>query len=63
MQDHLTGAAAPAEPLLVAELIAIDGDSTQIDERHATKQPDWTYGATWSGETPVERFTDHRAHP
>ena len=50
----------PPSPSLVAELIAIDGDDTRIDERRATKQPDWTHDATWSGETPVERFTDHR---
>ena len=61
VHDHVTGAAAPVDPLLVAELIDIRGDTAQIDERHATKQPDWTYDPTWRGETPVERFTDHRA--
>ena len=26
-----------------------------------SKLPDWTYEESWDGETPVERFTDHRA--
>ena len=61
VHDHVTGAAPPSDPLLVAELTDISGGSAQLDERHATKQPDWTYEPTWRGETPVERFTDHRA--
>jgi NADH-quinone oxidoreductase subunit F len=61
VHDHLNGAAPPADPLVVAELVDIRGNTAFVDERHASKQPDWTYDDEWRGETPVERFTDHRA--
>jgi NADH:ubiquinone oxidoreductase subunit F (NADH-binding) len=61
VHDHVTGATPAVDPLLIAELTDIRGNTAEIDERHATKQPDWTYDPTWRGETPVERFTDHRA--
>jgi len=61
LHAHVAGTAAGADPILVAELLAIDGTTARVDERHAKKQPDWTYDETWEGETPVERFTDHRA--
>jgi NADH:ubiquinone oxidoreductase subunit F (NADH-binding) len=54
---------APAEPVIpVAEVVDISGSVVRIDPRHGSKQPDWTYAATWGGETPVERFIDHRLH-
>jgi len=46
----------------VAELVDISESVVEIDGRHQAKQPDWTYTPTWGGETPVERFIDHRAH-
>lgn len=55
-----TAAATPVIP--VAEVVDISESVVQIDERHQAKQPDWTYTPTWGGETPVERFIDHRAH-
>lgn len=58
---HLAGTADPAAPAVVAELVDLTETSVAIDERHARKQPDWTYGPDWSGETPVERFMDHRS--
>jgi NADH:ubiquinone oxidoreductase subunit F (NADH-binding) len=60
---RLVDDAEPLEPVVVAELLDIDGSSVVIDTRHAAKQPDWTYESTWRGETPVERYTDHRAAP
>jgi NADH-quinone oxidoreductase subunit F len=59
---HLNGTAAGVQPTLVAELRDIVDGEVTIDERHAQKQPDWTYGPTWGGKTPVERFMDHRTH-
>jgi NADH:ubiquinone oxidoreductase subunit F (NADH-binding) len=61
VHDHISGAAPAANPLLVAELVDIRGTTAEVDERHATKQPDWTHDHEWSGEAPVDRFTDHRA--
>ena len=62
VRDHVNDRRPPAEPLLVAELLDLHDGATEIDARHAQKQPDWTHGDSWRGETPVERFTDHRAH-
>jgi len=45
----------------VAELLSIDGDVARIDERQATKQPDWSYDAVESSQWPADRFDDHRA--
>jgi len=54
---------APATPAIpIAELVDISETGVQIDPRHQAKQPDWTYTPEWGGETPVERFIDHRAH-
>ena len=58
---HLTGAVAGVEPALIAELVTIDDGSAIVDERHAGKQPDWTYGATDSGQAPADRLDEHRA--
>lgn len=60
---HLRGIADAATLTVVAELLEVSGGDVRIDERSADKQPDWTYEARWDGKTPVERFTDHRAHP
>ncbi len=58
---HMHGGATGVRPLAVAELVDLTNNSAQLDERHAAKQPDWTYTPVWGGETPVERFTDHRS--
>jgi NADH:ubiquinone oxidoreductase subunit F (NADH-binding) len=33
-----------------------------LDPDFARKQPDWTYGPHWSGQSPADRRDDHRAH-
>ncbi|MEO6628442.1 MAG: NADH-ubiquinone oxidoreductase-F iron-sulfur binding region domain-containing protein [Aquihabitans sp.] len=58
---HAARTAPPSAPVLVAELLDVDDNGAVIDEHHAAKQPDWTFDPTWGGETPVERFIDHRA--
>ena len=59
MSDHLAGRADPAEPMLIAALVDISGGEATLDEQFRAKQPDWTYDATDSGQSPTERLTDH----
>jgi NADH-quinone oxidoreductase subunit F len=59
--SHVGGATADAvEPMLVAELEAIEGDEAVWDVRHRQKHPDWTYTERWSGKVPAEMYGDHR---
>jgi hypothetical protein len=48
------------EPMLVTELVGIEGDVAVFDEHHLRKQPDWTFDDTYSGKVPAELFGDHR---
>jgi len=61
LQAHVSGAAAPAEPALITELVALEGDEAVFNERHLDKQPDWTFNAEDSGKWPAERLDEHRA--
>ena len=63
VEAHSDGSGEPVEPMVIAELVSIEGGVAVVDERFAAKQPDWTYDEVWSGEMPVDRFTDHRAAP
>jgi NADH-quinone oxidoreductase subunit F len=60
---HLTGDAAPAEPVLIAELVDIRGGKAILDEHHRHKQPDWTYRPMASGSTPVELRSRYESTP
>jgi NADH-quinone oxidoreductase subunit F len=60
---HLTGHAAPAAPVLIAELVDIRNGTAIVDEHHRHKQPDWSYRATSSGSTPVELRNRYRQTP
>ncbi|MFN2609017.1 MAG: NADH-ubiquinone oxidoreductase-F iron-sulfur binding region domain-containing protein, partial [Acidimicrobiales bacterium] len=62
VEAHLRGAAAPAEPALVAELVEISDGRATFDERHLAKQPDWTFDGEYSGKSPADRFAEHRDH-
>jgi NADH-quinone oxidoreductase subunit F len=55
---HLTGRSQPVEPALIAPIVDLAADVAVLDERHAQKQPDWTFDATDSGKTPVERLAE-----
>jgi hypothetical protein len=44
----------------VAELVDIADGRARLDERHAEKQPDWTYDETYSGQMPADRYSEHR---
>jgi hypothetical protein len=43
-------------PVVIAPIVAMSQGKAVIDERHAAKQPDWTYDATDSGTVPAERL-------
>jgi NADH:ubiquinone oxidoreductase subunit F (NADH-binding) len=47
-------------PMLVAELLDIVDGRAIYDEEFTRKQADWTYDALDSGQSPVDRLTDHR---
>jgi NADH:ubiquinone oxidoreductase subunit F (NADH-binding) len=59
--DGVAQAEPPLAPMLVAELLDIEDGAAIVDARFATKQPDWTFDAEDSGQSPVERLTDRRA--
>jgi NADH-quinone oxidoreductase subunit F len=44
----------------VAELVDIVDGVARIDERHADKQPDWTFDSVDSGKAPAARLGEHR---
>lgn len=53
---HVEGRATPVEPMLVAELVDIEGDVAVVDENHARKQPDWTFNDEDSGKWPASLY-------
>ena len=57
---HVSGAAAPVEPRLVAELVDVTPEGAVLDEHHRAKQPDWSFGTVDSGQMPADRYMDHR---
>jgi NADH:ubiquinone oxidoreductase subunit F (NADH-binding) len=59
---HAAGRAHAVEPMLVTELADIEGDEAVIDIREASKQPDWSYDTTYSGQAPADRWGDHREY-
>jgi hypothetical protein len=61
VEAHLDGSRQPVTPVLVSELVDIRDGAAVWDEHHVDKQPDWTYDPEWSGSSPVELTSDHRA--
>jgi len=61
VEAHMSGKAAPVEPALITELLDVAGDVAVLNEDHLRKQPDWTYGEEYSGQSPADRDTEHRA--
>ena len=60
LEAHVTGVAGPVTPRLIAELVEFEGDEAVLDVRHLDKQPDWTYDAADSGQSPADRYGEHR---
>lgn len=54
-------AKAPPPPVLIAPIVELTGGQTLLDERQATKQPDWTYSELDSAQSPVDRYADSDA--
>jgi hypothetical protein len=50
------------EPELIVPIVDIVDGRVVLDEHQATKQPDWTFDAEYSGKSPADRLDDHRAH-
>jgi hypothetical protein len=48
----------PLPILPIADLV--DGEAV-LDQRQLAKQPDWTYDAVDSGQSPADRLDDHRS--
>ncbi|MGH9268478.1 MAG: NADH-ubiquinone oxidoreductase-F iron-sulfur binding region domain-containing protein [Acidimicrobiales bacterium] len=57
MAAHLSGASPAVDPALIAELVDISDGRAVADQRHRSKQPDWTYNRADSATVPVERYT------
>ena len=55
VRAHVTGGAPAAEAELIAPILDIADDVAVLDEKHAGKQPDWTYDDTYSGQSPADR--------
>ena len=53
---HLERRATAAAPMLVAELLDIEGDTAVVDANHERKQPDWTFNAEDSGKWPAQAY-------
>ena len=63
--DHLgaraRGDAGPADPIRIGPLADIRDGEAVLDEHQLEKQPDWSFDAVDSGQSPAARF--HEQHP
>lgn len=60
--QHRDKTGAPSPPTLIAAIQDLVDGRVVLDANQATKQPDWTYDETDSGQWPADRLDDHRAH-
>ena len=51
------------EELAIVPMVELRNGVATLDTEFARKQPDWTYGDHWSGQSPADRLDDHRAKP
>ena len=58
---HARGDAGPADPILIGPLADIRDGVAVLDEHQLEKQPDWSFDAVDSGQSPAARF--HDPHP
>jgi len=69
---HLQSGYTPVEPVLITELMSLDGGLDAIDDSFLSKRSDWTFNDDSSparrtgpvddpGRSPVDRFGDHRS--
>ena len=55
LRSHAAAHVPAAAVDLVAPIVDLVDDRAVLDERHAGKQPDWTYDDTYSGQSPADR--------
>lgn len=60
VQAHAAVDGAPGKPELIAAIVDLQGERFVLDEAHADKQPDWSFGDVDSGQAPADRI-DQRA--
>jgi len=63
LEARVTHTARAGADLAVVPMVDLRDGVAVIDADFARKQPDWTYGSHWSGQSPADRRDDHRAHP
>jgi NADH-quinone oxidoreductase subunit F len=61
VRAHLEDGAVPDDPALVASLVDIVDGRAVLDGDHRRKQPDWTFGDTYSGQAPADRLDQRLA--
>jgi hypothetical protein len=59
LRRRLDPSVEPVAPVLIAPIVDItaDGDFV-VDEEHARKQPDWTFGDHDSGKAPAQLYAE-----
>jgi NADH:ubiquinone oxidoreductase subunit F (NADH-binding) len=60
VRAHLDATAPAVQPMLVAEVVDIDGGTAAVDETHLGKQPDWSFDHEDSGRWPAQVEMDSR---
>jgi NADH:ubiquinone oxidoreductase subunit F (NADH-binding) len=63
LEARVTHTARAGADLAVVPMVDVRDGVAVLDADFARKQPDWTYGSHWSGQSPADRRDDHRAHP
>jgi NADH-quinone oxidoreductase subunit F len=62
LRVHAEGKVDPAPDFLIAPLVDLDDGVATLEQRQATKQPDWTHDAVDSGQWPAERLSGEPRH-
>ncbi|MEA2843553.1 MAG: NADH-quinone oxidoreductase subunit, partial [Actinomycetota bacterium] len=55
LRAHAEKRAPAVDPELIVPILDLEGDAALLDEHHADKQPDWTYDAEYSGQSPADK--------
>ena len=62
LEARVEHTAHAGESLAIVPMLELRDGVAILDEEHARKQPDWTFGEHWSGKAPADRLDDHRSH-
>jgi NADH:ubiquinone oxidoreductase subunit F (NADH-binding) len=55
------GRGVALQRLPILPIADLDGEHAVLDDRQLTKQPDWSYEPTDSGQSPADRLDEHRS--